>query len=936
MSPSRINPKANDFKGPEPLDWYPDRNGSSAIADPYDLKVRKAEDGWTWSITDHDTRERTPAERSFLTEADAKAAAETALMELAPQKPSETKPPKPSPIRREPSVPSPAAEAHAPEPPPPDHIAVLTSEGENLTKVWFRGKNSKAVNKPYDQAKIFDAQMVPVTKLTELARVLDGLHVDQAVIHGALKPELGDQAKGIRRLLYAHGEDAPATLTEAAHHWVLLDVDGIPCPDGLNPVTEPERASAHVICLLPEEFHGAAHWWQLTGSAGFKPGIRMRLAFWMDRALTSRDVKVWLSKVKGLDLSIYTPNQLVYAASPRFNGVPNPLSKRPRSGLCEGKVVSPPELRPALDSTQPDEPWGQPQRALRKYPEWRAAIGDHAEGQGFFEPIKSAIGSWIQANPGEDTAWLRADLEKAISKAKRDPALHDDAYIEQRVRDLDRAIAAIAARERAKPPPEWVEELNKRYAVARFGNKVVIAVTDESEISFVSKDAFFDMMANKLLPSTDEDEGTRKSKGRAWFRHFRRREYLSPGVVFEPSTTPLERPGALNLWRGFSVEPKKGDWSLMQAHIRNILANGNAEYAEYILNWMAYCLQHPELPAEVALAFTGLPGSGKGVVWSCFGSLFSPHFRHFSHPDQFTGKFNANLGKSVFVFLDEAIWGGDRTVEGKIKAMITERTLQIEPKGIDSLEVPNRLSIVACSNEAWSVPIGLGDRRWAAFRTSDRYAYSQCEEAEGRAYFGALHAQMEGGGRAAMLFDLLRRKVSANDIRSVPNTAEKARLKSLSLRPTQQWLEQLLQEGEIPSYTGLAAEPWDAEGLITDKEQLYDNYIAFCKENNKRPEMKSVWGRELRAILKDALDPECRTGSCKDRGPRKFRFEPLSRCRKQFDRCVGNALDGKHWDAAPSAAREKREPHLKVVSSGAPEVTRLQGRRLPRDAHKPS
>jgi hypothetical protein len=275
--------------------------------------------------------------------------------------------------------------------------------------------------------------MVPITGLVELASVLDNLDQHQAVIHGGvIGHEIDEVVKCIPRWLYPRSEDAPATIREASHHWVMMDVDGIQCPDGLDPVAEPERAAAHVISLLPEEFYGTAHWWQLTSSAGFKPGIRMRLAFWMGRKPATSDVKIWLSKVKGPDPSIYTANQLVYAAPPVFHdGIEDPVPRR--SGLVEGEVVIPPERRLALNGSKPDEPWGRPQRGLSTYREWRAAIGDHPDGQGFFEPLKSAIGSWVRANPIEDTAWLRADLEKAIREAQRDPSLHDDAYIELRV-----------------------------------------------------------------------------------------------------------------------------------------------------------------------------------------------------------------------------------------------------------------------------------------------------------------------------------------------------------------------------------------------------------------------------------------------------------------------------------------------------------------------
>jgi hypothetical protein len=156
-----------------------------------------------------------------------------------------------------------------------DFITVLTSKGPLLAKQWVQ-ENGQTKSLPYDRAKTFDAAMVPVTNLTELAGVLDNLNSTEAVIYGALSPEFGKRANNISRLLFPRGENDPATITEAAHFWVLLDVDGLVCPAGFDPVIEPERAAAHVICLLPEEFDvprtGGSLQAQLGLSRGYECG----------------------------------------------------------------------------------------------------------------------------------------------------------------------------------------------------------------------------------------------------------------------------------------------------------------------------------------------------------------------------------------------------------------------------------------------------------------------------------------------------------------------------------------------------------------------------------------------------------------------------------------------------------------------------------------
>jgi hypothetical protein len=106
-------------------------------------------------------------------------------------------------------------------------------------------------------------------------------------------------------------------------------------------------------------------------------------------------------------------------------------------------VITPPAIEKAKASASraPAEIAGEPGSGYEFH---RSRIGDHENGEGFFAPIKSAAASWIARQGGSaDTGWLRADLERAIRRARRDPAKHPAEYIETRVRDLDTLIAAI-------------------------------------------------------------------------------------------------------------------------------------------------------------------------------------------------------------------------------------------------------------------------------------------------------------------------------------------------------------------------------------------------------------------------------------------------------------------------------------------------------------
>ena len=71
------------------------------------------------------------------------------------------------------------------------------------------------------------------------------------------------------------------------------------------------------------------------------------------------------------------------------------------------------------------------------------------------------------------------------------------------------------------------------------------------------------------------------------------------------------------------------------------------------------------------------------------------------------------------LFADEAFFAGDRSHESILKALITEETLMIEPKGVDPFAVRNCLHLIMSSNNDWVIPAGADARRYFVLGVSD-------------------------------------------------------------------------------------------------------------------------------------------------------------------------------------------------------------------------
>jgi hypothetical protein len=237
----------------------------------------------------------------------------------------------------------------------------------------------------------------------------------------------------------------------------------------------------------------------------------------------------------------------------------------------------------------------------------------------------------------------------------------------------------------------------------------------------------------------------------------------------------------------------------------------------------------------------------------------------------------------VCVFLDEALFAGNKEHEGVLKALITEPTLRAEGKFRDPITAPNRLRLVIASNAEWIVPVGIGDRRFAVFDVASHRKGDF-------AYFDALKKQMENGGLAAMMHDLMHMDLSGFEVRHIPGTEARSDQITLSLRGPLKWLYSVLQDAAIEGQS------WGENGLQVSRDRAYENYAEFGKSDREyRPAICAVWAKEVRAALGVCM-ADSRPWADEGPRPRYFIFRPLAECRAAFAAHLKTEIS---WEAAP-------------------------------------
>ncbi len=406
------------------------------------------------------------------------------------------------------------------------------------------------------------------------------------------------------------------------------------------------------------------------------------------------------------------------------------------------------------------------------------------------------------------------------------------------------------------------------------GRERIDLKNDKHSVEWLNEAAFRSFYNVQTVPSGD---GPPTPLGTFWLKHPKRRQY--DGVVFDPSCDPRTS-GMYNLWRGWAVEPKPGDWSLLQQLVRKVLCAGDNEAYDYVLRWAAFLVQQPSRPAEVALAFKGAKGIGKGTFLRSLLQIAGQHGKQVAQPEHFVGRFNDHLRQCVFLFVDEGYWAGDKKAEGALKNLITEPTLSYEAKGQPLVSGPNMLHVAIASNERWLVPATPDERRFAVFEADTEAAKKLPPN-----FFEQIHSETENGGLSAMLYDLLDLDISGwHPRKAIPQTQAllDQKLQGLKTDPIALWWYQRLELGDLG--LDFLGTDWASAPIkigSEDKNQLVDHLNRSAKETNRHHSFS-------KKALASFLGQVGVNVQARDRkGGRTWIIPSLDQARRDFDRYVG-------------------------------------------------
>ena len=286
-----------------------------------------------------------------------------------------------------------------------------------------------------------------------------------------------------------------------------------------------------------------------------------------------------------------------------------------------------------------------------------------------------------------------------------------------------------------------------------------------------------------------------------------------PGTVCPPNT--------LNLWQPFAVE-KITDYTTVSIdkildHIKNVLCKGDNLIYEYVLDWISGLFVEPSKKGPI-LVWISKPGVGKTIFMEFLKALLGTHlYFETSDPNRDVwGAHNVSIAGKLLVNISEAGKADVAKSLGKLKALVTDPTITLNPKGKDQYVQNSYHHFIWTTNNMDPIPTDNDDRRTVLIRCSD-------EMIGNYEYFNELTKLTENPNVQRSFYDyLLTRPKSAPLLSTkLPVTAFGRALRENNDEPVENWLKDYL--------CTLDPNTQVAKFLLKDALMLFD---AWAQENN--------------------------------------------------------------------------------------------------------
>lgn len=277
----------------------------------------------------------------------------------------------------------------------------------------------------------------------------------------------------------------------------------------------------------------------------------------------------------------------------------------------------------------------------------------------------------------------------------------DDFLVKNKLEDLEKIIAEAEPVEEASAL--W--ELNEEVVLVRDPALVV----DRVKGTRMQPHNFSNVIyANRQHFEYGEKKPKKVNTAKKWLEWPNR--FQAERLVYMPGQ-PEYVDGCWNLWKGWGVEPKRGDVGPWLRLLDYLFAKQDKE-RQWFERWCAYPLQFPGTKLFSSVAIWGVvQGTGKTLVGYTLKDIYGPNAIEIRNHNLTSG-FNSWADGKQFVIGDE-ITGSDKRVDAdRLKGLITQEEAIINAKYLPEYSVKDCTNYYFTSNNPDAFFLDDTDRRF--------------------------------------------------------------------------------------------------------------------------------------------------------------------------------------------------------------------------------
>lgn len=182
-------------------------------------------------------------------------------------------------------------------------------------------------------------------------------------------------------------------------------------------------------------------------------------------------------------------------------------------------------------------------------------------------------------------------------------------------------------------------------------------------------------------------------------------------ITYAPGEGRITKRNELNMWRGWGVEPEKGDIRMWH-ELMEFIFDGDQDAIKWFTQWCAYPMQHPgEKMYSCVVVHGGEHGTGKSLIGHTLGHIYGSNFTEIKDKDIQKGD-NDWAENKQFVMGDEITGGEKRHAAEELKTMITQPYIRINIKYVPRFTIPDCINYYFSSNHPDAFFIEDKDRRY--------------------------------------------------------------------------------------------------------------------------------------------------------------------------------------------------------------------------------